>query len=156
MILQFKLHLILIIGDNIHPCNLTLPQDLKLFRVGRKISSKPRPLKVVLQSKEMALNLVSIFNSHKRTQSVPANSISISRDRTLLERQEIRRVYTELENRKKNGEHNISIKYSRGRQPVARIAILCGPLSINFFLFIYFFQYYTIFYYVFFYYYYYV
>lgn len=96
-----------LLGDNIHPCNLTLPQDLKLFRLGRKISGKPRSLKVVLQSKEMALNLVSVFNSHKRTQSIPANSISISRDRTLLERQEIRRVYTELENRKKNGEHNI-------------------------------------------------
>jgi len=62
----------------------------------------------------MALNLVSVFNSHKRTQSVPAISISISRDRTLLERQEIRRVYTELENRKKNGEHNISINYRNG------------------------------------------
>jgi hypothetical protein len=103
-----------LLDDNIHPCNLTLPQDLKLFRLGRKISGKPRPLKVVLQSKEMALSLVSVFNSHKRTQSVPANSISISRDRTLLERQEIRRVYTELENRKKNGEHNISIKYRNG------------------------------------------
>lgn len=103
-----------LLDDNIHPCNLTLPQDLKLFRLGRKISGKPRPLKVVLSSKEMALSLVSAFNSHKRTQLVPANSISISRDRTLLERQEIRRVYTELENRKKSGEHNISIRYRNG------------------------------------------
>ena len=54
-----------LLGDNIHPFNLSLPQDLKLFRLGRKISGKPRPLKVVLQSKEMALNLVSVFNSHK-------------------------------------------------------------------------------------------
>ncbi|KAL4126382.1 hypothetical protein QTP88_010604 [Uroleucon formosanum] len=102
-----------LLDDNIHPCNLTLPQDLKLFRLGRKISGKPRPLKVVLSSTEMALSFVSVFNSHKRNQLVPSNSISISRDRTLLERQEIRRVYAELENRKKNGEHNISISIFR-------------------------------------------
>lgn len=59
----------------------------------------------------MAHSFVSAFNSYKRTQLVPANSIFISHDRTLLERQEIRRVYSEVENRKKNGEHNISIRY---------------------------------------------
>lgn len=26
-----------LLDDNIHPCNLTLPQDLKLFRLGHKI-----------------------------------------------------------------------------------------------------------------------
>lgn len=103
-----------LLDDNIHPCNLTLPQDLKLFRLGHKISGKPRPLKVVLPSKEVALSLVSAFNSHKRNKLVPTNSISISRDRTLLERKEIRHVYTELENRKKNGDHNISIRYRNG------------------------------------------
>jgi len=30
-----------LLGDNIRPINLTLPQDLKLFRLGRKISGKP-------------------------------------------------------------------------------------------------------------------
>jgi len=102
------------LDDNIHPCNLTLPQDLKIFRLGHKRSGKPRPLQEVLSSKEMALSFVSTFNSHKRTQLIPANSISISRDRTLIERQEIRRVYTDLENRKKNVEHNFSIRYRNG------------------------------------------
>ncbi|KAE9542413.1 hypothetical protein AGLY_003274 [Aphis glycines] len=103
-----------LLDNSIQPCNLTLPKVLKLFRLGHKRSGKPRPLKVVLSSKEMAHSFVSAFNSYKRTQLVPANSISISHDRTLLERQEIRRVYSEHENRKKNGEHNIFIRYRSG------------------------------------------
>lgn len=40
--------------------------------------------------------------------------ISVTRDRTPCKREAIRRVYTDLENRKKNGESDLVIKYRDG------------------------------------------
>ncbi|KAE9532700.1 hypothetical protein AGLY_009781 [Aphis glycines] len=87
-----------LLNENIHLSNLILPHDPKLFMLGHKRSDKTRPPKVL-------------------TQSIPANSISTSCYYTLLERQEIHRVYAELENRKKNDEYNVSISY-RSRVPL--------------------------------------
>ncbi|KAE9521663.1 hypothetical protein AGLY_017959 [Aphis glycines] len=93
-----------LLNENIHLSNLILPHDPKLFMLGHKRSDKTRPPKVVHSSKEL-------------TQSIPANSISTSCNHNLLERQEIHRVYAELENRKKNDEYNVSISY-RSRVPL--------------------------------------
>jgi hypothetical protein len=44
----------------------------------------------------------------------PPLEILVVRDRTIMERQEIRRVYVELDARKAKGERNIAIRYTNG------------------------------------------
>lgn len=107
------------INEAIQPFSMSLPPNPKLFRLGRvnALSEKPRPLKVVFPSKELAFQFVSDYNTSKRSAdsgSHRCKTIHISRDRTFLERQEIRGVYAELDNRKKQGELNISIRYKNG------------------------------------------
>lgn len=102
------------INEFILPFSLPLPHP-KLFRLGRvnADSDEPRSLKVVFPTEEQALQFISDFNTSKRTTESGnnLNTIHISRDCTILERQEIRRVYVELDKRKKSGELNISIRY---------------------------------------------
>lgn len=119
-----------LLADTIQPCNLSLPSDSKLFRLGHKVRGKPRPLKIILSSKEVALNFLTVFNTYKRTLSPPTDTISISRDRTLLERQEIRRVYNELDDRRKKGDHNVSIRYRSG-VPFLVLNETAGPGNLS-------------------------
>jgi hypothetical protein len=101
--------------------SLSLPPDLKLFRLGGLGSNKVRPLKVIFPSKELASTFVNDFNIGKRNAKANSISIAVVRDRTLLERKHIRRVYTELEERKKNGESNIMVKYRNGIPSIAPV-----------------------------------
>lgn len=103
-------------NEAIHPISMSIPSESKLFRLGRPNKDKPRPLKIIFPSKEQAFSFIIEFNTSKRSVGSDnlLQSINISRDRTLLERQEIRRVYQELDSRKKKGEHNISIRYRNG------------------------------------------
>lgn len=89
---------------------ISLPSNIKLHRLGRANNKNPRSVKTIFNSRK--------FNVGKRTHDATgqAISISVSRDRTILERHEIRQVYVELEVRKKSGEHNIAFKY-RNRIP---------------------------------------
>lgn len=59
--------------EAIQPCNLSRSSDSKLFRLGHKSHGKPHPLKVVLASKEVAFNFLTVFNTYKRTLSLLAN-----------------------------------------------------------------------------------
>jgi len=102
------------INKFILPFSLSLPANPKLFRLRRvnADSYKPQPLKVVFPTKEQALQFISDFNTSKCTTESGnnLNTIQISRS-TILERQELRRVYVELDKHKKSGELNISIRY---------------------------------------------
>jgi len=93
-----------------------LPANLKSIRLGKPNDRGPRPLKVFFSFKDIALKLVSDFNKNAR--SLPPDStlcsVTMTRDRTPLERQSIRLVYTELENRKKNGETDLTINNRDG------------------------------------------
>ncbi|XP_050529713.1 uncharacterized protein LOC126899159 [Daktulosphaira vitifoliae] len=104
------------LNEVIQPLSLSVLSDCKLFRLGRPNNTKPRPLKVIFSSKEQASSFVIDFNTGKRSLGADNNlqNIHVSRDRTLLERQEIRRVYQDLDNRKKQGETNITIRYRNG------------------------------------------
>ncbi|CAI6358501.1 unnamed protein product [Macrosiphum euphorbiae] len=44
----------------------------------------------------------------------PPLSVSVVCDRTLMERQQVRQVYADLEQRRKNGEHNIVVRHFNG------------------------------------------
>lgn len=74
------------------------------------------PLQTIFTSKEQALQFINNYNVGKWSHNAANQVICISftRDRTLLERQEIRRLYAELEVRKNSGEHNIIVKYING------------------------------------------
>jgi hypothetical protein len=92
-----------LLSETFQPFMTPLPTNLKSIRLGKPNNRGPRPLKVFLSSKDVALKLISDFNSFERSQSpndVP-NPISISRDRTKQERENIKRIYAELDCRKK-------------------------------------------------------
>lgn len=104
------------ITEAIKPYFPELPSDFKAIRLGKTSDRGPRPLKVFFQSKEIAQKLVSDYNTNIRSSHTDnmRHPISVTRDRTPCEREAIRRVYTDLENRKKNGESDLVIKYRDG------------------------------------------
>jgi hypothetical protein len=93
-----------------------LPSDYKVIRLGKPSDRGPRPLKVYFQTKEIAHKLVSDYNKNIRATHTDNihRPISVTRDRTPSEREAIRLVYTDLENRKKSGESGLVIKYRDG------------------------------------------
>lgn len=101
-----------------------LPTSLKSIRLGKPSDRGPRPLKVFLSSKEVAQKLIADFNIGVRNLSSTSavRSISVIRDRTPMERKFIRSVYTDLDNRRKNGETNITVKYRDGIPSVVPIS----------------------------------
>lgn len=82
---------------------MSIPSESKLLILDRPNKDKPRPLKIIFPTKEQAFSFVTEFNTSKRSIDTENHlqSIHISRDRTLLERQEMRCVYQELDNRRK-------------------------------------------------------
>lgn len=109
------------LSDTAQLLTLSLPPDAKLFRLGVGGNNKARPLKVIFPSKELASTFINDFNVGKRNARAHSISISVVRDRTLLERKHIRRVYAELDERKKNGESNIMVKYRNGIPSIAPV-----------------------------------
>lgn len=103
-----------LLSETIIPLALSLPTNLKSFRLGGVNAKRPRPLKIHFSAKEVALQFVNDFNASKRSYAGPSPTISVVRDRTVAERLEIRRIYAELEDRKKNGELGVAVRYKNG------------------------------------------
>jgi len=104
------------ISETIKPYFSDLPTNLKSIRLGKPSNRGPRPLKVFLSSKEVALKVITDYNNGVKDLPLASTDhrISVVRDRTLREREFIRLVYADLENRRKNGETNIMVKYRDG------------------------------------------
>lgn len=83
--------------------------DMKVYRLGRP-GNKPRPLKVTLCSEENVLTCLR--NKRKIATSHP--NIRISADLTVMQRDHIKQLHKELDDRKSKGETNISIRYING------------------------------------------
>lgn len=83
------------------------------FRIGKKIENKSRLLKVVLSSCDVVDTVVKSYNHLRATSPDQLPEISISRDRTFLDRQSIREVYLELRTRQAS-EPNITVRYFNG------------------------------------------
>ncbi|CAI6357915.1 unnamed protein product [Macrosiphum euphorbiae] len=49
-----------------------------------------------------------------RATTNPPLLVSVVRDRTLMERQQVRQVYADLQQRRKNGENNIVVRHFNG------------------------------------------
>ena len=82
----------------------------KVIRIGKVINgniSKCRPLKVICKDSEDALDIL-------RNRSKCKNNVKINNDLTLMQREKLKRVKTELIERKSNGEMNLTLKYIRG------------------------------------------
>lgn len=91
----------------------TLPQTgLKTQRVGRKLTDKPRPLKVILSSPTDVSTIVSNFTTGAYAQLDPAFlHVKLSRDRTPREIQHLKNLNTQLELGKSRGESDLTIKF---------------------------------------------
>uniref|UniRef100_A0A2S2Q2V6 LINE-1 type transposase domain-containing protein 1 n=1 Tax=Sipha flava TaxID=143950 RepID=A0A2S2Q2V6_9HEMI len=101
------------IAEAIDPYISKVVGNLKSIRLSKPNDRGSRPLKVFFSSKEIAHKLVSDFNKNARGHPPDSRlrSVTMTRDHTPLERESIRLVYTELENRKKNGKTDLTINY---------------------------------------------
>jgi len=94
--------------------SIPLPIDSKLIRLGNITLNKPRPLKIIFQAKtDVSQFLHKYITAIRDGESVPAN-FRIVRDKTTLERELLRNAYTELEQRKQEGELDFSVSYING------------------------------------------
>lgn len=84
--------------------------NLKAFRLGRSQTNKFRPLKVQLSSRE---DVFSILKNKAKLRELNINVI-ISTDQTKMQQDYYRKIKSELDGRKDNGEENIYIKYING------------------------------------------
>jgi len=103
------------ISEIIQPYFPDLPTNLKFIRLGKPSNRGAGPLKLFLSSTEVALNVITDYNNGVKDLPIASTDhrISVVRDRTLREREFIRSVYADLENRRKNGETNM-VKYRDG------------------------------------------
>ena len=81
--------------------------EFKVNRIGMS-GEKPRPMRVVLPDANIALKVV------KQKKKLNNNPARISADLTFRQRQELKKLYEELNTRKENGEDNLSIRYTKG------------------------------------------
>ena len=95
-------------------------------RLGKKPenANKARPLKVIFESEEEKLTLVKKYCYTKREgsaeQKKAISGISIVPDRTIKERDEYKKLLTELEERSEKGEKNLVIRNWKIRQKPTR------------------------------------
>jgi len=90
--------------------NITKP--LKVVRLGKHDQNKTRPIKAAFSS---AADVFDILKSKKKLlSSQPPSTIRISSDRTLFQRNFMKKLRDELESRKNNGEEYLIIKYVKG------------------------------------------
>lgn len=85
------------------------PVALKIFRLGKNPSrNKPRPLKVVFQTKEEAKEALRSRDIWQR------HNLQAKNDSTLLERQYLKELRHELDTRIQAGATDLTLKYVRG------------------------------------------
>jgi len=74
-----------------------------------KVSNQCRPIRITLPNQHDVFNLLK--NKSKLRQSENFKNVSISTDRTLLQRQHLKSILNELNSRKSSGETDLFIKY---------------------------------------------
>lgn len=80
--------------------------EIKFHRVGKFTEGKARPIKVIFPTISDAQRILKNKNKLPNT-----NTWYIKYDQTAMERAYLSQVLAELEDRKKNGENNLKIKY---------------------------------------------
>lgn len=90
--------------------NLSLPEEAKIFRLGREMPDKKRPIKVVLPSREEA---IKVLKSKKNLEEKVEN-VYIKSDKTETQRKYLKQVMADLEKQKTEGRLNLIIRYVNG------------------------------------------
>jgi len=85
---------------------------LKVIRLGRYQSGKLRPIKAVFSTSTNTFDILK--NKRKLSLHVPPSRINISSDRTLLQRDSMKKLRDELAARSSNGETGLIIKFIKG------------------------------------------
>ncbi|CAG5027970.1 unnamed protein product [Parnassius apollo] len=86
--------------------------NVKLFRLGKfQAGAPPRPIKVVMKSKNDAIEILR----NKTKLDKPSN---IKSDQTAMQREYLKYLCDELENRTNNGEQGLTIKYIQGQPKI--------------------------------------
>jgi hypothetical protein len=89
--------------------------EIKLFRIGRPKKNNSRSVKIVFKSEiDVGSFLRSFADANLKDGDGKFSTLSASRDRTLRERQHLNSLRTELEERMKKGEKDLTIKYRNG------------------------------------------
>uniref|UniRef100_A0A6P7GL73 Uncharacterized protein LOC114343770 isoform X1 n=1 Tax=Diabrotica virgifera virgifera TaxID=50390 RepID=A0A6P7GL73_DIAVI len=91
--------------------------EFKVLRVGRGNSSsdRPRPLKVIFQNNTIVI--ACLKNKHK----LKPSSILIKSDLTQMQRNHLKKLYEELDRRRRNGESNLAIRYKNGNPFISKV-----------------------------------
>lgn len=91
--------------------------SVRLSRLG-KSSIKPRPLKVELPSSHIVFDILKY--KHKLRSHNTFSLIRISTDRTAYQRDFFKNILKELDERKKQGEHDLFLKYIKGVPTISK------------------------------------
>jgi regulator of replication initiation timing len=118
---------LLTLGNHLKKISIPVPTDPKLIRLGNSNAKKPRPLKVICQSKADASQLIFNFNSQIRNGILPEPGFRIVRDKTTLERELLRKAHSELQRKMDGGSSDLTISYVNGVPSV----IKAGPKNMN-------------------------
>jgi len=97
------------------PSDVPTLGGFKTARLGKLTNNSPRPLKILFSNAEDAKTFFKSFSSINLANSRPElSAVSVARDRTEKERKHLQCLRTELEDRIKSGEANLTIKYLNG------------------------------------------
>ncbi|CAH2088761.1 unnamed protein product [Euphydryas editha] len=95
--------------------NSDCPEPQQIFRLGRYQSNKSRLIKVCFSSEKITKQLL-----RKKT-TVQLNNIKIYSDQTPYQREVLKNLQKELQQRTANGECNLRIKYEKGIPKIIKI-----------------------------------
>lgn len=105
----------------------TLPSPVKVIRLGRSQSNKPRPLKVVFNSVSDVFDILK----NKRNLSIDHPNVSVSSDRTQIQRDYMQKLREQLTTRSSNGENGLTIKFIKGVPKIINKSELVDNSSKN-------------------------
>ncbi|KAL3289870.1 hypothetical protein HHI36_023260 [Cryptolaemus montrouzieri] len=82
----------------------------KIIRVGKK-GTKSRPMKIVLSNSGIAR---TVLRNESKIMESYGRDIAVSPDQTVMQRTHLKRVLGKLEQREKDGEKDLHVKFVRG------------------------------------------
>lgn len=111
------------VADQVTPIISALSSDpgslIKAFRLGKPRSDgKPRPIKVILKTKQNALNILK--NGSKLKDNNLFSNVYIRSDKTPCQQAFERKVRSELKARTDNGENDLFIKYTNNVPSISK------------------------------------
>jgi len=109
------------ISNILLPLGNFLPLNVKYIRIGKPRPDSTRPLKLVCANKEEAKSLLYQYNEHKRSGTQFQNGFNLVKDKTQLERQQLRSCHEEMASRAAQGELNLRIYFENGSPKVGTI-----------------------------------